>query len=454
MSKKPRSKKAEANKAANIEIFDDMSPQERGYLGFYETISPKVLKSARTSVQSGHMLDLERLFRSMKIEWARLRGNLRKLREKVQALELTVSPWAEKGKKPTPTAGRHADLVESALYCCKLEQGKWELDLPGLIGALAEAPERGTGVLEIMWEPGRIRAPRAYCPIPSTFYKWSSYPSQIDRLVLCPDGIGHGQEMEFPPNKFIAAINCDGLDHPIYGANLLALVGWFGAAKFGLSWFMQYCQIFGSPLRHGKASGTIAQRKLFDQMIKFGQTGILVTDPEASIDFIDSSKGGNQLPHLNMVQEADKACDILILGQTLTSSVSSTGGNRALGEVHENTENQVVLARGKYVASVLNQQLVPAILELNLGRRPEHLPIISFKDPASGMSQSKLEWVREAVKLVPVSKEQVYDWLDIPMPEEGADLYQPPSFGNEPDTEGTDDLDRESLIHAARKKKR
>lgn len=455
MSKKPRSQKAaKTSKAENIEIFEDRSPQERAYLGFYERLSPNVLKGARQSVQTGQMLDLERLFRSMKIEWPRLRGNLRKLREKVQALELTVSPWAEKGKKPTPTANRHADLVESALYRCHLEQGKWELDLTGLIGALSEAPERGAGVLEIMWDPGQIRAPRAYCPIPSTFYKWSSYPAQIDRLVLCPDGVGSGPEMDFVPNKFIVAMNCDGMDHPIYGANLLALVGWFGAAKFGLSWFMQFCQIFGSPLRHGKASGTAAQRKLFEQMIKFGQTGVLVTDPDATVDFHDAVKGGNQLPHLDMIHEADLACDILILGQTLTSSVSSTGGNRALGEVHENTENQVILARGKYVAGILNQQLVPAILELNLGRRPEHLPIISFKDPSSAMSMSKVDWVDRVTKIVSVAEEQVYDWLDVPMPEDGAKLFQRPTAGGTPETGETDDLDRESMVHAARKKKR
>lgn len=171
------------------------------------------------------------------------------------------------------------------------------------------------------------------------------------------------------------------------------------------------------------------------------------------MQFHDAVKGGNQLPHLNMLEEANKACDILILGQTLTSSVSSTGGNRALGEVHENTENQVVLARGKYVAGVLNQQLVPAILELNLGRRPEHLPFISFKDPSSGMSEAKLGWVERATRIVPVAEEQVYDWLDIPMPEEGAKLYQPPSFGGfGPETGEVDDLDRESLVHAARKK--
>ena len=429
MSKKTRSQKAaRKTKTADFEFFEDRSPQERGYLGFYTSITPRVLKNARESIQTGNMLDLERVFRSMKIEWPRLRGNLRKLREKVQALELTVSPWAEKGKKPTPTASRYADLVESALYCCRLEQGKWELDLNGLIGALAEAPERGVGVLEIMWNPGHIRAPRAYCPIPSTFYKWSSYPAQIDRLVLCPDGVGCGPEMEFPPTNSLRPSTATGLTILFTAPTFWPWSA--GSARpnsdYPGSWSSaRYSDPLCGMEKHREPW---RRKKLFDQMVKFGQTGILVTAPDADVQFHDAVKGGNQLPHLNMIEEANKACDILILGQTLTSSVSSTGGNRALGEVHENTENQVVLARGKYVAGVLNQQLVPAILELNLGRRPAHLPVISFKDPSSGMSLAKLDWVDKATRIVPVAEEQVYDWLDIPMPEEGVKLYQPPSF--------------------------
>lgn len=50
-------------------------------------------------------------------------------------------------------------------------------------------------------------------------------------------------------------------------------------------------------------------------MVKFGQTGILVTAPDADVQFHDAVKGGNQLPHLNMIEEANKACDILIWGK-------------------------------------------------------------------------------------------------------------------------------------------
>ncbi len=446
----PRSAKTRKSKSVTAEFFTDMTPAERNFLSIYEKITPQILKGARESVLTGHLLDLDTVFRSMKTEWPRLRGNLAKLRQRVQALELAVIPWAEKGAKPTPEANAHAALVESALYECQPQADKWELDLHEAIGALAEAPERGIGVLEILWNPAaKPIAPRAYCPIPAHFYRWSSYPATQDKLVLTPDGYAGGAEVDFPPDKFLIAKNCDGLDHPMFGANMIALVGWFGAAKFGLAWFMEYCQLFGSPLRIGRAEGSAAQQKLYDSMIKFGQSGILVLPDDAQVDIKDATKSGAQLPHLDMLQQADTACDILILGQTLTANVSNNGGNRALGEVHENTEDKVIAARGKYVAGILSRQLVPAILRLNLGRVPDHLPAIVLRDTSGRMSMSKLEWVERAVKLADVTKEQVHDWLDIPMPDPGAQLYQPPAWAQE----DADPFGSESMIHAARKKK-
>ncbi len=450
-STKPRSEKTRKNKSATAEFFTDMTPAERNFLSIYEKITPQVLKGARESVLTGYLIDLDTIFRTMVTEWPRLRTNMAKLRQNVQELEVAVIPWAEKGEDPDETANAHAKLVESALYKCKPKADEWELDFTQIVGALAEAPERGVGIAEILWQPstGTV-APRAYKPIPAHFYRWSSYPADKDKLVLTPDGYAGGTESAFPRDKFLIATHPVGFDHPMFGANLTALVGWFGAAKFGLAWFMQYCQLFGTPLRVGKTDGTTeAQEKLFNAMVRFGQSGILVLPDNAEVEIKDATKSGAQLPHLDMLKQADEACDILILGQTLTSSVSDNGGNRALGEVHENTEDKVTLARGKYVADILTQQLVPAILRLNLGTVPEHTPRIVLRGTSDKMSMKKLEWVERVVKIAEVSKEQVYDWLDIPQPEPGAELYQPPAWAQEE----ADPFGSESMIHAARKKK-
>ncbi len=445
--------RAEKAKKHNVyePIFGDRTPSERQELGILEKIMPRVLEASHSSVQSGHMLDLETLFRSMKVRWPRLRGNLRKLREQVQEYDVTVVPWADKGIKPDETAQAHAKIVEDALFKATPEPNKWELDLHGAIGALAEAPERGVGVLEIIWDATTLpRAPKAFCPIPATFYRWSSMPDQPDKLVLCPNGSGSGEEVDFPQDKFLVALNFDGLDHPIYGANLLALVGWFGATIKGLGWFMQFCQLFGLPLRVGTADTPEAQKKLFENMQKFGQTGVISLLSGTTIDIKDATKSGAQIPHVDLLHEADLACDILILGQTLTANVSSAGGNRALGEVHENTEDKVVKARARYVGNILTQQLVPAILRLNLGTVPDHLPRIVLKDGSSRMSMQKVEYVKALTDMIDLTEEQVYDILEYPVPEEGAKLYQRPVRGGQ---EEADPFDQASLIHASRKKK-
>lgn len=103
MSKKTRSQKAaRKTKTADFEIFEDRSPQERGYLGFYTSITPRVLKNARESIQTGNMLDLERVFRSMKIEWPRP-GKPAEAPRKGSGIGTYRVSLGRERQKPTPT---------------------------------------------------------------------------------------------------------------------------------------------------------------------------------------------------------------------------------------------------------------------------------------------------------------------------------------------------------------
>lgn len=414
-------------------ILGDQTTQDRQLSGIYSEITPELLKSARESVQTGDMTSLETIYRTMRTEWPRFSANLRKIRGKVARLEWEINAWAEKDSKPTPEAIEMTRLVESALYMAKPASDKWEFGFKGMIKHLAESQERGQGVLEMLWAPGKIIAPRAYSPISAHFYKWSTFPNEIDRLKLCPDGIGFCNEIEFPDNKFVISINKDGVDHPIYNSNLLPLVAWFGAAKYGLKWLMTFCQLFGVPSRIASVDGgKDLKKEVFDSLVSFGSTGILILPDGVKLDIQDNTKSVNSLPQKELIDAADKICDILMLGQTLTTSTDNSG-SRALGDVHENTENEIILERGEAVADMINAQIIPAIIKLNYGKLPDCLPYISCKDPGSKKSKQKLEWVDGVVNRVklPVTKEWVYSELDVPMPSEGADVFNPPSTDNE-----------------------
>ncbi|MEI2422245.1 DUF935 family protein, partial [Arthrospira platensis SPKY2] len=71
-------------------------------------------------------------------------------------------------------------------------------------------------------------------------------------------------------------------------------------------------------------------------------------------------------PQSYLLELADRAADILILGQTLTTDVGSSG-SRALGETHESIRLDVLRSAAEWVSQVINYQLIPAILRANFG---------------------------------------------------------------------------------------
>lgn len=410
---------------AFMSFLDDMTANERNYSAVYTEITADLLKAARNSSQTGELVELDTIFRTMKQEWPRLRRNIGKLRSETSRLQYNVMPWSEKDEKPTPEAIKHAKLVESAIFRAQGAPDKWELGFNGLIKFLVESMERGTGVLEITWEAGNIIYPRKYTPIPPYFYRWSTGIAETDRLMLRPDGPGLG-EIVFPTDKFIIAINSDGCDHPMYGANLIPLIGIFGGIKFGWQWFLNFCQIFGLPIRKGKADSKESRSRLLKAFREMGASGILVTDTESDAEIIDAMKTASTLPQKELYELADKLCDILLLGNTLTTSTDNSG-SRALGDTHRETEDFVVDDHAGFACDIINAQIIPPLLKLNLGHLPDNLPYVTFKRPGSRQSAQKIEFVKGAKEILngKISREWVYDTLDIPMPPPDADLLEP-----------------------------
>ena len=63
-----------------------------------------------------------------------------------------------------------------------------------------------------------------------------------------------------------------------------------------------------------------------------------------------------------MLDRADKQCDLLVLGQTLTTDtggMGAGGGSRALGQVHADVRAGIIDAAAKFAAGVIEQQIIP-----------------------------------------------------------------------------------------------
>lgn len=101
------------------------------------------------------------------------------------------------------------------------------------------------------------------------------------------------------------------------------------------------------------------------------------------------------IPQEVLINLANKACDRLILGQTLTSDTSKDGGSYSLGKVHQGIRVEVIAHAAQYVANVRNAQLVPAIVALNYGHDAP-TPELQFTIPGSegSMPRRRQRWQR------------------------------------------------------------
>ncbi len=120
-----------------------------------------------------------------------------------------------------------------------------------------------------------------------------------------------------------------------------------------------------------------------------------------------------------MLDRAEKQMDLLILGQTLTTDVSPSGGSRALGEVHAGVKREMVQAAGNFAAGILNSQLIRSILLLNYREdtEPPRLAPVPKKAEDVAANATRDKTLLDAGVRMP--KAWFFKRHDIPLPQEG-----------------------------------
>jgi hypothetical protein len=130
------------------------------------------------------------------------------------------------------------------------------------------------------------------------------------------------------------------------------------------------------------------------------------------------------MPQSHLMDVADRACDILLLGQTLTTDNTGTG-SRALGEVHEGIRVEVIQSVASWVSSIITEQLIPAIVRMNFGAVPaEDMPYAQITIPRAKDSKAAAERFKILVETgVKMPAKWVYEELEIPEPVDGEALF-------------------------------
>lgn len=412
--------------------------------------TPQVVEHIIRDAIGGDLTKQAEMFDLMERTWPRLLGNLKKLRERVCSIEWYVQPWALKGQKPTAEAERRAALLEDTLWRMRPDAFGDENEFEGMLFDLLDAWGKGVSVQEILWETrngesGAVVVPRATRWINPKLYGFPAGPGLSGRLMLRAEALSpnppaaHPQSafsnpqsdswVEFAPDKFLVAVAKQKSGHPT-GAALLQALGFFwSATNFSWEWFLNFAQTFGVPIRWANyATGADADKiaKIEAMLANMGSAAWGAFPEGTTLQIIEALKTSAEGPHERLNNAVDRICDILILGQTLTSDVGKSG-SRALGDVHQGVLSDRERAVARFAARTLNSQLVPAFCRLNFGDDVE-CPFIILDIEEEENTKEIAETFKlagEAGMRIPA--QYAHDRLGIPLPKDGEAVLEAPN---------------------------
>lgn len=385
---------------------------------------PSDVKSTLRNAINGSMLHQGLLFDAMLDTWPRLQTNMEEVSGKVSKAKLKVEAFALDGENPSKSATEKAKLVEQAFMLMSSDPLKEQLDFKGLVEFLSRSFFTGHGVPEIVWNTtGEIIYPKYAKPLRWRNFSYPYSNEMEDRLMLDLEG-DQSNLIDFPKYKFLFGIRKAHSGHASIAAPLRSLSAYWLASTYGWKWLMSFCQLFGQPIRWATYNSADGKQVATKMLANMGSNPWAVVPEGTQINIASGTTSAANVPQAQLIDIADKACDIYILGQSLTTD-SGKNGSRSLGEVHGDVRIDKLQSVADHVSGVLNQ-FSKNIIELNYGD-PSELPIVSLEIPRPKDEKGMVE--RDKTLFVdmglPVSADYLYDRHSISKPEEGDILFSP-----------------------------
>lgn len=421
-------------------------------------ITPQYIESTLRGALAGNHVQAWELFDLMLDTWPELVSCANELTEGVQGRKIVFEPFCEEDEEPTDDAARKCKVVSAALRRMRPDPAADENDLDGTVKDIMSGWFMGQVVLETNWDAGYgseelnilnsatlgpITAPRSTFWVHPVCYAWN----MEGRLGLRQElgamrattrdakqkaTVGNlwnsttfqprpTDILEFPPEKFLVAIHKSKSGTALGGSMLRPLAWWWCASNFSADWLLNLSQLFGIPFRWVNYDPSLPdplKNELDAMMQNMGSSGWARFPQGTELKFLEAGKGGENSPQDALLDRCDRYARLLILGQTLSGGQSaSKGGGKAFGAVESAVKTQRIDAACKYVAGVLNTQLVPSVVRLNFNNA-EELPTVKFMDEREGGLEDSQRDQTLATAGLKIGVNYLRKKYDIPEPEE------------------------------------
>ncbi len=182
----------------------------------------------------------------------------------------------------------------------------------------------------------------------------------------------------------------------------------------------EFLEIHGLPLRLGKYPAGASEKEkatLMRAVVNIGHAAAGIIPQGMELEFQEAAKGSSD-PFMAMMKWAESSMSKAILGGTLTSDTSESGGGAyALGEVHNDVRHDILVSDARQIARSLTRDLVEPLTRLNTPMR--RLPSFVFETEQPEDFTQYADALEKLVKMMKIPEAWAHEKLGIPQAEPG-----------------------------------
>lgn len=268
---------------------------------------------------------------------------------------LTSRDWKVEAGGDRPIDKDAADLVEEMINALPFDQ---------ICKDLLDAVLKGYAVSEVVWKRAgnRIKPVKIKSIDQRRFVFDTDWRPRLLTWSAMMEGIA------LPERKFIVhRVGVKG-ENP-YGLGLGSRLFWPVLFKReGITFWLHFLEKFAGPTIVGKSPiGSLPeeQRKLLNTLNEARTASAVVVPIGTDAEFLEASRSGS-VTYEQFLNYWDRQISIAVTGETLTTQVGDGGGNRALGEVHQEMLEMLADGDGDLLSGTLTEQLLTWIVEYNM----------------------------------------------------------------------------------------
>jgi phage gp29-like protein len=400
-------------------------PRELWYLALPSKLTPKQVLQILRSALGGDIWQQWQLISLMLDSWPMLRKCSHELRSAVARAKFEVHPYCEPGKEPTESAKERADFVNRCIRGMKPDPMTDERGWQGMIYDFTDAVLNGMEATEMLWTEnanGEI-VPRAATWIHPRHFTFTNdgkiamFDGMYQRLYFGASRVGRMPDQ----NKFIVCQYTSRSGSSL-GAGLARPLAYdWSAVMFNRDWMLTTAQNYGSPMLNAEVAPGTPQAELdkIDQMLsQAGNQRWIRHVTGSTVEVIQPVSMGPDNPQRHLMELADEHCQLLLLGQTVTTHGKS-GGLNGNDDAQSKVRREYVDALANWVASDCLSQLVRMILRVNYGNENECPTILpDFTEVPDPKMLAEVDDIFLKNK-VPMNAEEFYKRHNRQMPETG-----------------------------------